>query len=75
MINLIQNLSTSKPIENYSLMVIGSEHMMVGDNVSGGDDEEALKISLFGVETRINLPPKRRSWSQRCSVSRYVVSF
>ena len=29
--------------------------MVVGDDVGGGDDEEALEIPLSGVESRINL--------------------
>ena len=36
-------------------MVMESESMMVGDDVGGGDDEEALEIPLSGVESRINL--------------------
>ena len=34
--------------------------MGVGDDVDGGDDEEALKIPLSGVESRINLTPKMK---------------
>ena len=60
MINLIQNPSTSKPTENYSLMGMESESMMVGDDVGGGGDEEALEIPLSGVESRINLTPKTK---------------
>ena len=36
-------------------MVMESEPMVVGDDVGGGDDEEALEIPLSGVESRINL--------------------
>ncbi len=60
MINLIQNPSTSKPTENYSLMVMESESMMVDDDVGGSDDEEALEIPLSGVESRINLTPEMK---------------
>ena len=34
--------------------------MMVGDDVGGGDDEEALEIPLSGVESRINLTPETK---------------
>ena len=34
--------------------------MVVGDDVGGGDDEEALEIPLSGVESRINLAPKTK---------------
>ncbi len=60
MINLIQTHPPLKPTENYSLMVMGSEHMMVGDDVGCGDDEEALEIPLSGVESRINLTPEMK---------------
>ena len=41
-------------------MVMESEPMVVGDDVGGGDDEEALEIPLSGVESRINLTPKTK---------------
>ena len=41
-------------------MVMESEPMVVGDDVGGGDDEEALKIPLSGVESRINLTPETK---------------
>ena len=41
-------------------MAMESEPMVVGDDVGGGDDEEALKIPLSGVESRINLTPKTK---------------
>ena len=41
-------------------MVMESESMVVGDDVGGGDDEEALEIPLSGVESRINLAPKMK---------------
>ena len=34
--------------------------MVVGDDVGGGDDEEALEIPLSGVESRINLTPEMK---------------
>jgi hypothetical protein len=49
-------------------MMMESEHMVVGDDVGDGDGEEALKISLSGVESMINLTPKRRSWSWQRSI-------
>jgi hypothetical protein len=36
-------------------MVMESESVMVGDDVGGGDDEEALQIPLSWVESRINM--------------------
>jgi hypothetical protein len=48
------------PTENYSLMMIESEYMVVGDDVGGGDGEEALEITLSRVESRINLTPKTK---------------
>ena len=41
-------------------MVLESESMVVGDDVGGGDDEEALEIPLSGVESRINLAPETK---------------
>ena len=41
-------------------MVMESEPMVVGDDVGGGDDEEALEIPLSGVESRINLAPEMK---------------
>jgi hypothetical protein len=41
-------------------MVMESEPMVVGDDVGGGDDEEALEIPLSGVESRINLTPEMK---------------
>ena len=41
-------------------MVKESEPMGVGDDVDGGDDEEALEIPLSGVESRINLTPEMK---------------
>ena len=41
-------------------MVMESEPMVVGDDVGGGDDEEALEIPLSGVESRINLTPETK---------------
>ena len=41
-------------------MVMESESMVVGDDVGGGDDEEALKVPLSGVESRINLTPEMK---------------
>jgi hypothetical protein len=41
-------------------MVRESESMYVGDAVDGSDGEEALKIPLSGVESRINLTPKTK---------------
>jgi hypothetical protein len=54
-----------KLTENYSLMVMESEPMVVGDDVGDGDDEEALE----------SLSSRWRSWSRRSSVSRNFVSF
>ena len=34
--------------------------MVVGDDVGGGDDKEALEITLSGVESRINLTPEMK---------------
>jgi hypothetical protein len=48
------------PAENHSLMMMESEHMIVGDDVGGGDGEEALEITLSRVESRINLTPKTK---------------
>jgi hypothetical protein len=41
-------------------MLMESEIMDVGDDVGGGDDEEALKIPLPGVESKINLAPETK---------------
>ena len=41
-------------------MVMESEPIVVGDDVGGGDDEEALEIPLSGVESRINLAPETK---------------
>jgi hypothetical protein len=59
-INLIQNPSTSISTGDYSLMVKESESMEVGDDVGGSDSEEALKIPLSGVDSRINLTPTKK---------------
>jgi hypothetical protein len=60
MINLIQTPSTSYPTENYSIMVMESEYIVAGDDVGGGDDEEALEIPFSRVESRINLTPETK---------------
>jgi hypothetical protein len=41
-------------------MVMESEHMVVGDDIGGGDGEESLEIPLSGLEIRINLTPKTK---------------
>jgi hypothetical protein len=41
-------------------MVRESESMYVGDAIDGSDDEEALKITLSRLESRINLTPKTK---------------
>jgi hypothetical protein len=46
------------PIEDYSHMVMENKHMMDRDGGSDDGDEEALKIALSGVESRILRPPK-----------------
>jgi hypothetical protein len=43
MINLIQNPSTSKPTENYSLMMMGSEYMVDGDDIGDDDGEDSVE--------------------------------
>jgi hypothetical protein len=48
------------PTEDYSHMVMDNKHMMNGDGVGDDDGEEALKIPLFGVESRILQPPKMK---------------
>jgi hypothetical protein len=51
-------------------MVMESEHMVDGDVVDDGGGEYGIEIPLFGVESRTNLTPKRRSWWWQRSVSR-----
>jgi hypothetical protein len=41
-------------------MVMDNKHMVDGDGVGDDDGEEALKIPLFGVESRILEPPKMK---------------
>ncbi len=55
-------------------MAMESEPMVVGDDVGGGDDEEALEIPLSGVESRIILTPKTKIvvWVACCFVKCFV---
>jgi hypothetical protein len=48
------------PTKDYSHMVVENKHMVDGDGVGDDDDEEALKIPLSGVESRIMQPPKMK---------------
>lgn len=48
------------PIDNYSHMMMESEHMVVGHDVGGGDGEESLETPFSDVESRINLTPKMK---------------
>jgi hypothetical protein len=41
-------------------MMMEDEHMVDGDGVGDDGVEEALKISLSGVENMINQPPKTK---------------
>jgi hypothetical protein len=43
------------PIENYSHMMIESEHMVVGDDVGGDDGGEDLEIPLSDMKSMTNL--------------------
>jgi hypothetical protein len=45
------------PTEDYACMVMENKHMVDGDSVG---DEEALKILLSGVDSRIPRPPKMK---------------
>jgi hypothetical protein len=44
------------PIENYSHMVMGNNHMVDGDGVGDDGGEEALEIPISGVESKILQP-------------------
>jgi hypothetical protein len=48
------------PTEDYSYMVMENKHMMDGDGGGDDSDEEALKIPLSRVESRILQPPKMK---------------
>jgi hypothetical protein len=48
------------PTEDYSHMMMESEHMVVGDDVGDDGGGEALEIPFSGVENRINLTPKTK---------------
>jgi hypothetical protein len=48
------------PTDNYSHMVMENKHMVGADGVDDNGGEEALKIPLSGVESRINQPPKMK---------------
>ena len=56
-------------------MVMESESMVFGDDVGGGDDEEALEIPLSGVESRINLTPKMKIMvlAALCFAKRFIL--
>jgi hypothetical protein len=41
-------------------MMTESEHMVVGDDVSGDDGGEDLKTPLSGVKSRTNLTPEMK---------------
>jgi hypothetical protein len=41
-------------------MAMESEPMVVGDDVGGSDDEEALETPISGVESMINLIPQTK---------------
>jgi hypothetical protein len=43
------------PKENYSLMVMESEHMVDGHDVDGDGGEDGVKIPLSSVESRTNM--------------------
>jgi hypothetical protein len=59
MINIIQSPSTSNAYREYSHMMMYSEDMVVGDDVGGDGSGEDLESPLFGVESIINLTPKK----------------
>jgi hypothetical protein len=48
------------PIEDYSHMVMENKHMVDGDGVGDDGGEEALKIPLCGVDSRILQPLKMK---------------
>jgi hypothetical protein len=48
------------PTEDYSHMVIENKHMVDGDGVGDDEGEEALKIPLSRVESRILQLPKMK---------------
>jgi hypothetical protein len=46
------------PTEDYSHMMMESEHMVVGDDIGDDGGGEDLKIPLSGMESRTNLTPR-----------------
>jgi hypothetical protein len=48
------------PTENYSHMMMKSEHMVIGDQVRADDGGEDLEIPLSSVERIINLTPETK---------------
>jgi hypothetical protein len=48
------------PTEDYSHMVMENKHRVDGGSVGDDGDLEALKIPLYGVESRIPWPPKTK---------------
>ena len=49
-----------KPTENYSLMVMESEHLVDGDGVDDDGGEDGVEIPLSGVESTTNLTPEMK---------------